>query len=313
MPYCVALHSQAPVVARLHGPWFLTGTANGVERNKEFHDRVRSEGVAIINANGVSAPSRFVLCAVEEQYQTKLPVSAVIPNSVDAVAESSYWNPKTADPHHILFVGRFDRIKGADVCLRAFVKVLEHRPQARLTLVGPDSGILDGETGRLRCGDEWIRDEIKSSTFRSRISLRGKLSRAEIVSLRSNAAMSLVASRFESFSTVALESLAQGCPLLATRVGGIPEIIEHGRNGMLCAAEDVDDLACKIVCLLDNRSLAAKLGRNGLRDSLVRYNPLTVARQSLEFYEEVCSRSSACKSTNRTKVGAVATGESVTG
>jgi glycosyltransferase involved in cell wall biosynthesis len=313
LPDCVVRHASVPVVARLHGPWFLNGAANGYKPNEEFVARVRAEGEAIVNARYVSSPSHFVLRAVEERYQVSFPLGAVIPNSVEPVAESSVWNPVTADPDHVLFVGRFDRHKGADICIRAFAKVLEKRPSARLTVVGPDRGIIDDETGHVRHAEQWLRDEIRPSQLRSRISLPGQLSHAEIADLRRDAAATIVASRFETFSTVLIEAMAQGCPLVAARTGGIPEIIEHGQNGLLFAAEDVDDLAAKIVCLLDNRSLAATLGRNGIRDSLVRYNPLTVARQSLEFYEEVCTRNSACKSTNRTKVGAVVTGESVTG
>ena len=312
LPNCVPRHSRLPVVARLHGPWFLTGAASGAERNHAFHNRVRAEGAATINANGVSSPSRFVLRAVEEQYQTKLRTSAVIPNAVEAVAESSLWNPKTADPDHVLFVGRFDRIKGADVCLRAFAKVLEQRPQARLTFVGPDQGIVGGESGRLRYAEEWLRSELASTLLRSRISLRGRLCRNEITSLRREAAVTIVPSRFENFPNTVLECMAQGCPLVASRVGGIPEIIEHERNGLLCAKEDVDDLAAKILYVLNNRSLAANLGSNALQDSLVHFSPPAVARQTLEFYEEVCSKRSASVSTSHSNGKCVLPGEHMT-
>lgn len=290
LPDFVPRHSRLPVVARLHGPWILTGAASGAEPNEAFQNRVRAEGAAIINANGVSSPSRFVLRAVEERYQTELPLSAVIPNAVEAVAESSIWNPQTADSSHVLFVGRFDRLKGADLCLRALVKVLEQRPQTQLTIVGPDHGIVDEKTDRNRCAKEWLNDEIQSTQLRSRINLRGSLSRAEIVSLRCNAAVTLVPSRFENFPNTVLEAMAQGCPIVASRVGGIPEIIEHERNGMLCAVEDVDDLAAKILTLLKNRSFAADLGRKALHDSHIHYSPITVAKRNLEFYEEVISR-----------------------
>ncbi len=292
LPGIVARHSQLPVVARLHGPRFLTGTAHGIELNDEFHARVNAEGEGIVHACGVSSPSKFVLRAVEEQYQTKLRNCAIIPNAVSPVSEASIWTSKTADPDHLLLVGRVDRLKGADIGLRAFLKVLEQRPKARLTVVGPDRGIRD-DTGRTRSALEWLRDEITPSQLRSRISLRGQLSRDEVVHLRTEAAVIVVPSRFENFPGTVLEAMAQGCPLVASRAGGIPEIVEHERNGLLSAPADADDLAARILCLLNNHTFATKLGKNALRDSLIRYSPTVVAKQDLEFYQEVCSRASA--------------------
>jgi glycosyltransferase involved in cell wall biosynthesis len=311
LPNYAARHSQLPVIARLHGPWFLNGVANGVEVNDAYHYRVRAEGEAIGLAHGVSSPSRFVLRAVETQYQLKLPCSAVIPNAIEQSAQSSIWDPKIADPNHVLFVGRFDRHKGADICLRAFVKVLEKRPYTQLTIVGPDRGIIDEKSDCLRHAEKWLRDEIRPTQLRSRINFRGRLSRDEVVSLRRESAVTIVPSRFDNFPTTVLESMSQGCPLVASRAGGIPEIIEHERNGLLCAAEDADELAANILYLLGNRTFAATLGRNALQDSLARYSPRVVAKQNLEFYEEVCARSLVSGSASRFNGESALLGEQV--
>ena len=305
--------SSCPVVARLQGPWFLNGIANGFKRNDEFNARVRAEGEAIVNAHSLSSPSQFVLRAVQEHYHVKPSFSTVIPYAVEPVASSRVWDPKTADPDHVLFVGRFDRHKGADICIRAFAKVLEKRPNARLTLVGPDRGLIDETTGRVRTAEEWLNDDIQPSQLRSRdLPARANVACRHSFACDRDAAVTLVPSRFENFPNTVLEAMAQGCPVVASRVGGIPEIIEHERNGLLCAVEDANDLAAKILCLLNNPTFAANLGNTALQDSLVRFSPMVVARQTLEFYEEVCSRWRAGVSASPSKGSRLEPNEHVT-
>lgn len=287
----VALCSRLPMVVRLHGPWFLNGPANGVVKDGTYQARVAAEGRAIAEASGISSPSSFVLNATEEQYQLGHDNCSAIPNSISPLAENLHWERSAVPSEDILFVGRFDRRKGADVCLRAVQRVFDQYPRATLSFVGPDYGIRD-DTGNVQHAGQWINSEVISPKHRSRITICGKLGHREIADLRRKSALTVVPSRFENFPTTVLEAMAQGCPIVASRVGGIPEMIEHEQNGLLCEPGDVDDLATKIISLLDNPAYAARLGRRALQDSLVRYSPTVVAKQEIEFYEEVCTRAS---------------------
>ena len=288
LPKIVARSISMPLVVRLHGPWFLNGAANACTVNREYERRIEMEGVGIEAAHGITAPSAAVLSATRSHYGLALENAAVIPNSIPPEDPANLWSYNAAEPETILFIGRFDRHKGGDVVLLAFEQILKERPFAQLIFVGPDSGFSDAN-GRDIGIQEFISERL-SSFARSRTAFLGQQNPAMLDLLRRRAAVTVVASRYETFGNTVLEAMRLGCPLVATRTGGIPEIVEHERSGLLCKPGDVDDLAAKLLRLLHHPKFAAELGRNALRISLARYAPLAVAKQTLEFYEEVGSR-----------------------
>jgi glycosyltransferase involved in cell wall biosynthesis len=99
-----------------------------------------------------------------------------------------------------------------------------------------------------------------------------------------------VCSRYENFPNVVLEAMARGCPLVAPEVGGVPEIVQDGRNGLLFRPGDAADLAQKLLALLGNPSLAEKLGRQGAVDCSERYDPDKLAEKTIAFYRQVIER-----------------------
>lgn len=107
--------------------------------------------------------------------------------------------------------------------------------------------------------------------------------------------VSVVCSRYETFSFVALETIALGCPLIAARVGGIPEIIDGHTNGLLHRACDPDDLAAQIVALLNDPQRAAQLGRQAAIDSSQRFSHELVAERALNCYGKAVERTRSRK------------------
>ena len=89
---------------------------------------------------------------------------------------------------------------------------------------------------------------------------------------------------------VALEAMATGCPVIASDVGGLTELIDHGRNGLLCHPGDDADLAEKLRQLLSDHALAARLGQQAAHDAAERFRPTVIAHQTAEFYQHVLRR-----------------------
>jgi glycosyltransferase involved in cell wall biosynthesis len=89
-----------------------------------------------------------------------------------------------------------------------------------------------------------------------------------------------------------LEAIAYGSPLVATRTGGIVEIIEDGVNGVLARPGDPDDLAAAIARLLEAPEFAAKLGARAAEDAALRYHPDAIARETAAFFQTVLDRRS---------------------
>jgi len=139
----LAPRSPIPVVVRLHGPWFSVGRANGAAADETFKTRVRDEGRGIAAASGVTAPTRFVLEQVRSYYGLPLAQAEVIPNPVETVPPPERWSHAHCERNLILFVGRFDRVKGGDLVVDAFARVVREVPDARFLFVGPDRGLVD--------------------------------------------------------------------------------------------------------------------------------------------------------------------------
>lgn len=275
-----------PLVVRLHGPHFLTSVfGSGLHPDGLHRWQNRSEGAGIRAATGVSAPSEDVLERTREFYGLELPTSAVIPNPIEPVSRPKRWSPNQCEEETILFVGRFDRLKGADVVIKAFGRVAACRPKSRLIFVGPDRGLLD-ESGLHWQVESYARAHLPPDSL-ARFEYLGFRSGDELEQLRREAAVVVVPSRYENFPYTALEACALGCPLITSDIGGLSEIIKDGETGLLAEPGDPDDLAMKITKLLDHRELAARLGESAARDAERRFHPDVIARRTLEFYGRV--------------------------
>jgi glycosyltransferase involved in cell wall biosynthesis len=269
-----------PVVVRLHGPCFLMGQFDRTQNTK----KITLEGRAIRNANYVTACSADVVNAVKRFYDLSLPKSRVIPNPIDAVNDWEIWNRDKCEAESILFVGRFDAVKGGDLVLRAFAALAKTRPELKLTFVGPDRGLA--RAGEYQPLSTFVRENIPEAV-RSRIDFRGQLSHSEVASLRTQHFVTVVASRYDIQPYVVMEALSRGCPLVATAVGGIPEFVVDRYNGLLVPGENVEALASACNLLLDNKDLAARIGRQAWTNCRELYSPESIAKQMISIYQNV--------------------------
>ena len=278
-----------PVVVRLDGPWFLHSRMHS-ENNSKLPDanRIKREGKALHVAAGVTAPSRNVLDLATKFYGRPRCPTEVIPSPIAVKPYSARWRINNCDRNLILFVGRFDRHKGADILLAAFAKLAQQRPRIRLAYVGPDAGLSSNGGGVLKFGD-YINAKIPSALF-ERIEYRGLLPDIELEKLRTEAYLTVVCSRYETFGSTVIEAMATGCPTIATHTGGIPEIITDGRNGLLVPPEDVGGLTEAITRLLDDPNLALRLGGQAARDCCAGFDPTTIAQRFVDFYSAVIAR-----------------------
>jgi glycosyltransferase involved in cell wall biosynthesis len=278
--------SGVPVVVRLHGPWFLTGPAVGEPQDASFRWRVAKERLAVTRAVGLTSPSADLIERVRREYGLLLPHAEVIPNPAPAVPPTETWTLAGADRDLLLFVGRFDRLKGGDLVVQAFAALAARRPSLRLAFVGPDRGLVEGD-GRRVSLDAFARERIPDEAVRVRLSHLGQRPVEEVAALRRRAAVTVVASRYESFALTALEALSHGCPLVASRAGGIPEVVVEGETGLLFEPGDADDLARCVGELLDSPSRAAALGARGAHDARTRFSAREVALRTRAHYERL--------------------------
>jgi glycosyltransferase involved in cell wall biosynthesis len=277
-----------PVVVRLHGPWFVMGPLRGAHADAAFRRRVRHEGEAIRLADGVSAPSQEILERTRAYYGLPLEGAEAIPPPTPIVPASECWRLAGCDPQTILFVGRFDRHKGGDVLIDAFARVALSFPKSRLRFVGPDLGLIDDDQRRWTI-TEYLRARLPADVL-PRVEWMDQQPNSSLPALRRSALVTVIASRYETFGLTVTEAMAQGCPLVASSVGGIPEIVIDGVNGLLCRPGDPADLAAKLSQLLQDPARAEWLGCRARHDCEARFGPVALAGWMEAFYRRVIER-----------------------
>ncbi len=278
-----------PVVTRLHGPWFTQAGIRSQPSLKKSHKwRIDREGLAIRSSFAITAPSNSVLEATSEYYGKLSGLTKVIPNPIPLPLPELVWNNETCDKSTILFVGRFDEVKGGDVVLRAFSELVRTRPGLQLIFVGPDTGarMKNGETANFH---EFVRSELTVEAA-SRIHYYGPLPRSEIETLRRKATLTVAASRYETFGNAVGEAMAIGSPIIATSVGGVPELLENQRNAILIEPANPTALASACVTMLDNPQHAVQLGKQARIDCTKKFNPKEIAEQHVKFYADVIEK-----------------------
>ncbi len=273
-----------PVVVVLHGPWFLFEDYIPKESRLPIDaGRARKEGKGLQSCAGIIGPSRNILEKTCREYRTENIPAAVVPNCLQSVPAMSYDGLTPKEAKSILYIGRFDSIKGGDVILRAFDRLVSQGQDAFLTFVGPDRGVL---------GDQGERVDLESfcqnmsADARSRMTMTGSISRAEVQNLRYSHAVTVVSSRYETFSYAVLEAMAVGSATLASSVGGIPELIGDGRTGRLFSSGDVTELAATLNEMLNDLPLCKRLGQAARDRATEEFSPEISAAKLIRFLEK---------------------------
>ena len=275
-----------PVIVRLHGPWFIVGTELGVAKDDKFWERVKKEGEGIACADAISAPSLDVLERTRQHYNFPLSNAEVIPTPAPKISRDEAWNLDDCDKQLLLFVGRFDRVKGGDLVIDSFIELKKTYSDIELIFIGPDRGLIDdnGKSIGLR---EYIMSKSPNKHTLDSIHCKGELDYNEIPPYRKRAMVTLVASRYETFGNVVLEALMYGSPSVVSNSGGMPEIVDHGRTGLLFKSGCVDDLTEKIATLLNSPDYAKSIGENALKDIQNRFSGSKIAQKNIDFYNRV--------------------------
>ncbi len=184
----------------------------------------------------------------------------VIPNGIDLEKYSNMpKNSKQVNGKTILFVGRLHPVKGVQYLIEAMAITHQEMPDVKLIIVG--EGIerekLEGLTKQL---------DLKGC-----IQFVGRVPQEKIPLFMQQADIFVLPSLAEGFPNVLLEAMACGLPIVATRVGGIPEIIEDGRNGFLVNPKKPDEIADKLLFISRNKSITWKISKNN-KEKVKKYN-----------------------------------------
>ncbi|HUC24088.1 MAG TPA: glycogen synthase [Streptosporangiaceae bacterium] len=178
----------------------------------------------------------------------------------------------------VVFVGRVTRQKGLPVLLRAAEWI---DPSAQLVLCAGQA-----DTAELQAEVTGLVEHLRASRS-GVIWLPGMLAKSEVIQILSHATVFVCPSEYEPLGIVNLEAMACGCAVVASAVGGIPEVVADGETGRLVQPGDERALATAINALVANPAMAAEFGARGRERAVAEFSWDKIAAQTAALYAEL--------------------------
>ena len=198
------------------------------------------------------------------------------------IETNPYPLPGVTERMRVGIVGRLARWKGQHVFIEAAGKVVAAGYDADFVVIGaPLFGEEDYEAS--------LRQQAQNLGIADRVEFRG-FRRDVVGELRRLGVLVHASITGEPFGQVIIEGMAAGLPVVASRGGGVPEIITHGENGLLTPMGDADALARALCSLFDDPALAQRLGRAGHAHVRQHFRASEGAREVANIYEQILAK-----------------------
>jgi len=192
-------------------------------------------------------------------------------------------NIKEKEDIVLLHIGRFELQKNHSLLIEAFAQVVKEYPTMRLWLVGD---------GPLRPKIERI---VKEKGLEEKVLFLGI--RSDVPKLLADSDIFILSSDWEGVPLTILEAMAAGKPVIATAVGGIPELIEDGVTGILVPPRNPEALTKGILCLAKDSDLRQYMGNVGQKRALERFDISKTAREYENLYLKILRKRGGCNKT----------------
>jgi len=256
-------------------------------REHESALRIASEAAIIAGCDRVICATELERTALRQLYDADPAKVTVIPLGVDldlfqpASKEAARAElGLSEDQHIVLFVGRIEPLKGVDILINA-AAMLESDVECTVMVVGGDN------TARTQVAR--LRELAREKGIEGRVSFVGAVDHERLPLYYNAADVCVVPSHYESFGLVAVEAMASGVPVVASRVGGLTGTVRDGETGYLIPWLCPEPFAERIELLLDNDSLRRNLGE-AAREEVARYRWENVTSAMLALYRELTSK-----------------------
>ncbi|MFN2591192.1 MAG: glycosyltransferase family 4 protein [Actinomycetota bacterium] len=270
--------TRLPVVATIHHPISIDRRIE-LEQAETFRRRlilhrwygfVRMQRRVAARLSPIVTVSRAAAADIQREFGVPAARLRVVPLGVDTDAFRPPSLPR--QPGRIVAVASADTpLKGVATLLRAVAKLATER-DVSLTVIGQSRP--SRETRRL----------IEELSIADRVRFTGGLEQADMAAELGRAEVAVVASLYEGFSLPAIEAMACGTPLVATRAGALPEVVADA--GRLVGPADAEELRSALLDLLDDAEQRTRLGEAGLRRVRERFTWRRAAEETVRCYRE---------------------------
>ena len=249
------------------------------------------EKYCVENADGVMAISQAIKDTIGDLYDIawdNLPSKAhqeVIPLGVEQSIVTKKVTAKEDGKVDILFVGRFERRKGIEELTAAIALLLKEKTTPfEFHFIGN----IPDENGKFIYKD-FLKKYSKESWIK-RVKKYGYVSDEELRDMYAKCDIFVAPSRYESFGLIFIEAMASGKPVIGTRVGGIPEIIIEGQNGLLFTNENTKELQVALSKLITDKPLRERMGKESKKLIETKFNSEKMATDFTSFANKLIKK-----------------------
>jgi glycosyltransferase involved in cell wall biosynthesis len=270
--YCAlsAAFCGFPNVVTVHGNMRMIAKVNHARLFSYQWAAARLEGFVLPRTNGIVCISEYTRAAVMDLARR----TWLVPNAVDQSFFDVPAAPDPSAPPVVLCVGTICVRKNQNDFIRALDPLAKKKKFKVIFASESPEGPYGEEFQRLVRERPWC----EHVGFLNRQALRARLAGATFLALPT---------REDNCPMVVLEAMAAGVPVVASKVGGVPDLIAEGKTGVFCDPERPESFREGVAKLLDNRPWARQLAENARAEALGRFHPQVVARRHLEIYREV--------------------------
>ena len=278
----VALRSGYPTVITAHGIRQEDKRYVGSfgQQIRAHYDSFVVEKNVMRNARHVIAISRYLADYFQSQFRPDVRLYFV-PNAVDS---AFFELPNADNGPTLLFAGRVTPLKRVSDLVAAFARIAPEVPSLQLRIAGE----CESEKAYVVS----IQRSIERENLTDRIHLLGALPQARILDEFSRCSALVLPSAQENLPMVIAQAMATGKPVVATRVGGIPEMVQDQRTGILVNVGDIDGLASALLTLLNDLTLRRQMGHLGRKAAQNQYHVDRVSQLTYNVYSQVASQGS---------------------
>lgn len=264
---------NAPTVRTVHHVDEFRGEALTELQEKSIH--LSDEKIVV---------SRYWQRILRREYNER---SHLVYNGVDLDKYACAGAKRKSSVPSILYVGGLEARKGVEFLLLAMEQVRKEIPNSMLTIIGR-SGLASGQFSDER---KLLRDLTRRLGIEENVHFQDFVPEKSLPRYYHECDVFVLPSRMEGWGLTLMEAMASSKPVIAHRVGGIPELVDHCKNGLLLECGDVRGLAESIIRILTDRKLARSLGK-AAREKVEQFSWERSARMTLRIYETALKKES---------------------
>lgn len=282
--FVFSLVKSIPLVIRLETPLFKVAEIQKWQITKDLKLANWMEGETARRADKTIAISRDIGTLIGSHHNISEERIDLCPLGIEVPDKNLLTSGNKESGFNVLFVGRLEKRKGVETLFNALPMVLEKVPDTQFCLVGADTNLAPD-------GGSYKKYLLKNldKKFHKNVKFIGYVDDMELKTYYKDCDLFVAPSLFESFGLIFLEAMAWGRPVIGCNIGGIPEIVEDGKDGILVQPDNENTLTDAIIKLLTDKDMRVKMGVCGRKKVEEEFSTKKMAENTYTIYKLILS------------------------